>query len=348
MHIVFVDNSIDFNGKSLNLKAIDSMQKNLIYFAEALAKKNNEVVVYNNTSKEELVSGVSWKNYSRVKQKRIKCDILIILQDPDLIENNIFSKLKYFWLVKPFIEDGHKNMLIKLLRDKYKILFENHNILDIMPYTFKLISKCHIRTGINEEFFKVKHLNFSSAYAFVTSHPKRGLDWLIDLWCTHIHDKVPWAELHIFSNLLNKNKLNKDIKISNLQLKLFSKKNTGILVKKPVPHNEFLKLLPIYRVHLNPSVKNDTQFTTILESQASGIPVVSRMNNSIYDYLYDNETGYITNNNIIFAQKTIEILTNNSLFSNLSKNSRLNTNIIIWNDIVRDFERNINENFIYR
>ena len=40
-------------------------------------------------------------------------------------------------------------------------LFENHNIIDMMPHTFQYISKYHFKTGICKDYFTVKHLNFS-------------------------------------------------------------------------------------------------------------------------------------------------------------------------------------------
>ena len=130
---------------------------------------------------------------------------------------------------------------------------------------YKVISKFRLQAGVCKDFFSVKHINFGIANAFVTSHPLRGLDWLIELWCNLIHNKAPWAELHIYSNLLYNNKLSKNVKISNLQLKIFSKKNTGIFIKKPLPQNQFVKLLSNYRVHINPVLTEASQFTTILE-----------------------------------------------------------------------------------
>ena len=348
MRIIIIDNSIDFNGKSLNLKAIDSFQKNLIYFSEALFERKHEVFVYNNTTSEEKVSGVNWKNYSKIENTNPKCDILIVMQDPDLLNIKISAKLKYFWLIRPLIEKEYKNTLIKLLKGKFEILFENHSIIDMLPHTFQKLPKHYFQTGVLKDYFSVKYLNYSKANALVTAHPLRGVEWLIDLWCNFIYDKIPWAELHIYSNLLSQERLSKNIKIRNLQLKILSKKNTGIVLKKPVSQIKFLGILSNYRVHLNPSVNNEAQLNTILESQASGIPVVSRINNSIYNCLYDNETGYITNNENKFAKKTIEILTNKNLFVNLSNNCRLNTNIKLWSDVALDFERKVNENFIHR
>ena len=47
MRIIFIDNSINFTANSLNLKALDSLQKILIHFSTELAKNNHEVIFYN-------------------------------------------------------------------------------------------------------------------------------------------------------------------------------------------------------------------------------------------------------------------------------------------------------------
>ena len=51
MRIIFIDNSINFTAYSLNLKALDSLQKILINFAVELSKNNHEVIFYNKTEK---------------------------------------------------------------------------------------------------------------------------------------------------------------------------------------------------------------------------------------------------------------------------------------------------------
>ena len=38
--------------------------------------------------------------------------------------------------------------------------------------------------------------------ALVTTHPLMGLDWILDVWIKYIHTKLPWAELHIYSNII--------------------------------------------------------------------------------------------------------------------------------------------------
>ena len=89
-------------------------------------------------------------------------------------------------------------------------------------------------------------------------------------------------------------------------------------------------------------------FTSVLESQASGIPVVSRYNGNIKNYVYNDETGYITNEDNIFSNKVINILSDNSLFLRLSKNAQLNKKVKSWEIVVEKFEKKINANIIHR
>ena len=57
-------------------------------------------------------------------------------------------------------------------------------------------------------------------------------------------------------------------------------------------------------------------------------------NNIIHDYVYHNETGYITNNLNNFANKTIDLLSDNSEFLRMHSNSKLNNKINNWKALI--------------
>ena len=125
-------------------------------------------------------------------------------------------------------------------------------------------------------------------------------------------------------------------------------KNSGIFVKQPLPQKEFVLELTKYKLHLCPSLDNDVQYLSILESQAIGIPVIARETGSLYECIYNNETGYIVKDEESFARKVIQVLSDNRLFITLSNNSKLNNHVISWRDVVSNFERKLNENTFYR
>ena len=103
-----------------------------------------------------------------------------------------------------------------------------------------------------------------------------------------------------------------------------------------------------YRVHINPSNDISSVPFSIIESQARGLPIVSRENNVIFEYVYHNETAFITNDPNNFANKIIDLLTNNSLFLKMNSNAKLNNKINNCKTAVESFEKKIYENIIHR
>ncbi len=346
MRIIFIDNSTDLTSTSLNLKALDSMQKILINFSKELSNKNHKVIIYNNTNHKKIEKGVVWKNISDLNHDI--ADILILVQDTDLLKYKIKAKVKFLLLHYKPPEDLDKDILVNLIKQKFCILYSNNYVISSLPDNYNYIPKLQLKIGVSKNYTEAKFNNSTYANAFVTTHPLKGLDWLIDLWIRYVHTKIPWAELHIYSKLLEQNKPSNNIKIRNLKLTLDLNKNSGIFVKSPLPQKEFISQIAKYKLHLCPSLDNDLQYLSILESQACGIPVIARETGSIYDCIYNNETGYIVRDRLSFSRKIIQVLNDNKLFSTLRNNSKLNNHVISWKDAVTNFERKVNENTFYR
>lgn len=348
MHYIFLENSIDFTSSSLNLKAIDSFQRILIHFSKELVRKNHKVTIYNNTAINKNEDGIYWRNISEALNDIVESDVCIICNDVELINCNINAKLKLFWINSNIELRNYKKTIINLLKNRFIILYNSDALISKLPNNFKYIPKIQFNIGINDDFFQNKNFNINNCNALVTCHPLRGLDWLLDIWVNIIFLKLPWAEMHIYSHTLYKKDFGNNIKINNLKLKLYKYKSSGILIKKPQVESDFINTLANYRVHLNPSNDIMSIPSSILESQARGIPIVSRQNNDIYNYIYHNETGYLTDDKNIFSNKTIDLLTNNGLFLRMKTNSKLNNKINNWEVIVESFEKKIYENIIYR
>ena len=345
MRFIFLDNSYNFTATSINFKALDSLQKILFYFSKELRKKGHEVTIFTRTDKEKNELGINWKNIDKLKTENT--DILIVVQETDFLKYDIKAKLKFFLLhYKPNIILD-KSILITLLKHKYCFLYTNSYVINNLPFNYKYVPKVQLKLGVCNSFINANFVNPTQANVFVTTHPFKGLDWLIDLWLKHVSIKIPWAELHIYSKLLLE-EIPKNIKIKNLKLILELNKNSGIVIKSPLPQEKFISQLAQYKIHLCPSLDNDIQYLSILESQACGIPIIARETISIHDCIYDNETGYVVRDKDNFARKIIQVLNDNKLFSTLRNNSKLNNYVLSWHDAVLNFERKINENTFYR
>ena len=348
MHFVFLENSIDFTSSSLNLKAIDSFQRGLIHFCKELVKRGHSVSVFNSTSINKSEDGIDWMHFSEISNLSDDPDVFIICNDTDFLDITINAKLKLFWINSNINILNYKNILVSLLKNKFILLYNSDSLVSSLPHNFKYIPKIKFEIGVNNSFFNNQNFNINNCNALVTTHPLKGLDWLLDIWINIISLKIPWAEMHIYSHILYKKSFVKDIKINNLKLKLLKYKNNGIHIKKPERENDFIQTLSNYRVHINPS--NDISILpfSIIESQARGLPIVSRENNVIFDYVYHNETGFITNDPNNFANKIIDLLTDNSFFLRINSNAKLNNKINDWKTVVESFEKKIYENIIHR
>ena len=348
MKFIFIENTINFTSISLDLKAIDSAQKNFINFVVELKKRGHDVTVYNNTKNKRREKGILWDNLSNLRNNILNTDILIVCDDEKFINLNVNASLKIFWITSLIDNNKYKNILINLLKNKFILMHSSYSMISALPETYNYIPKVFLEKGVGESFFKHNNFDITSCKAFVTTHPLRGLDWLIDLWVNIISTKIPWAELHIYSKNLFNNKFLNNIKINNLKLKLIKYKNNGIYILKPLSEYNFLKNLKNYRVHLNPSDNLNFSSLSLLESQAAGIPIISKKYSEIENYVNHNETGYLTNDVHAFSKKTIDLLTDNSLFLKFRNNSKLNNRIKTWKEAIEKFESKINENIIYR
>ena len=73
---------------------------------------------------------------------------------------------------------------------------------------FLVIQKWHKKIGVYVAIFVIFlaisgiALNHTEKFKLNTTYVK--LDWLLDIWHQKIHTKLPWAELHVFSNILSK------------------------------------------------------------------------------------------------------------------------------------------------
>lgn len=346
MQIIFLENSLNLTSSSINFKALDSIEKIIINFSLALSFKGYKVTIYNRANHENTNRDVVWKNISDLNND--EADILIIFQDIELLKYKVKAKIKFLFLHYKPTEELDNNLLVNLINKKFCILYSNNYLISKLPHNFNYVPKIHFKLGVDDIYRETKIFNSQYSNVFVTTHPAKGLDWLLDLWLKYIHPKVPWAELHIYSKLLNQSKTTNNIKIRNLKLTLELNKNCGIVVKQPLPQNKFVSELAKYKLHLCPSTDNDVQYLSILESQAIGIPVVARETGSLYECIYNSETGYIVKDKENFARKVIQVLSDNKLFFTLSNNSKLNNHVISWKDVVKNFERKLNENTFYR
>ena len=154
-----------------------------------------------------------------------------MVQELELLEYKIKSKIKFLLLHYKTDNYLNKETLIKILKQKICLLYTSNYVVNSLPENFQYVPKVKLKIGVDRRFIESKNISLNNSNVFVTTHPLNGVDWLIDLWLKYVNLKLPWVELHIYSNLLGKNAITRNIKIRNIKLTLELNKGSGIFIK---------------------------------------------------------------------------------------------------------------------
>lgn len=198
--IGFVTAGLQFNGNSLNEKALGGSESAMIYMAREIAACGNNVTVYCDCDKPGNYDGVTYAPIETFLQIRHKMfDVLIVSRHLEVLCPNHISNLTIFWMhdtYSPIV--GARIQLqdqIFLLSEYHKELWveENKWYKDMVHLTTNGFDKV-----IADQFCQLEHSDRKNAYIY-SSRPERGLKFLLkDLW-PRVLEINPDAVLHICS-----------------------------------------------------------------------------------------------------------------------------------------------------
>ena len=177
--------------------------------------------------------------------------------------------------------------------------------------------------------------------AVVTTHPLRGLEWLLDVWRKRVHTKIPWAELHVYSAVLEKGALGAKVSASIKPIldQALAAESCGVRLIRPLSDPEMVDVYRQSRAHLYPSSSRDVLCNTLAESQAVGLPAVARPIGAADERLRNGETGYLAPDEESFANLTIRLLDDVDMFNRLSEQARAQQRNIGWDRAAEEIER---------
>ena len=153
--------------------------------------------------------------------------------------------------------------------------------------------------------------------ALVTTHPLMGLDWIIDIWNKYIHTKLPWAELHIYSYSLHKALLGETLPevYDDIIEKVKQSLTYNIKINLPKIDKDMIEEIKDIRVHLYPSHKFEVSAFSLSETQALGMPAIVRPLGAATEKIYNGKTGFIAENEKLFSEYVIKLLSDLTYFT---------------------------------
>lgn len=340
MLVTLVDDSIPFNGSTPAYQPLGGAEKAFASLPAALARRGHVVRAFNRAPHSMGIDNVSWVNWEG--RKPPITEILIAYRKPSLLEFTRAVGARVLWVA------GHASYLNTqaaadvLSRNNARVVFSG----EAQRKTFKAhgqIKTLTIQPAVRDEYRNAGPMEAKdrAPIAIVTSHPKHGLDWLVKLWVSRIRPRVPEAELHIYSASFRKAELGSEPIAEDLK-DLFAlvkgAASSGVVIKSPSGDVDMVQNYRRARVHLYPSSEHDLTCSTLLESQAVGVPAICRPLGAVEERIDPGESGFLAPTDEAFTEDAIRLMTDDAAFDRASTEARSNARSRSWDTVAGEFE----------
>ena len=276
MHIIIVDDANPYDGAQALAGPAGAMEKAVAHLATALAEHDHTVQVFTRCSDPEPIGAVAWRALDG--ERPAQADVLIACRRPSSLNFVADVPRRILWATAPGFTLQNETHRPRILA------FDAHTVLQgaYHEQTWDNAQKMPvsvISSGVAPVFLERDKMGSADPpIAIVTGDPRHGLHWLIQAWLNGVHPIAPKAELHIYSAALhafaNGTVVADDYR--KIQQVVSAAKHRNVTVKAPLPDAEMVGVLRSARVHMHAGSPLDMMAGTLAESQAVGLPVVTR------------------------------------------------------------------------
>lgn len=338
------DDGIAFDGDTLSRGPLGGAETAFVSLAEALAARGHQVTVYNKCESPMTRNGVSWEPLENALPD--SADLYIANRGDRLIQLVPQARSRVFWIHNPAQYLNKWRYWRKLRRWRPIVVFSSDFHARTMAGWMPAGGRQTIPYGISESFLKVTPpADPPPPCVAFTSSPLRSLDWLLDLWCAGIRPKVPHAQLHVFSSPKTYG-AHGDTRLEAMNAILeraAGMVDQGVVIRDPLPKAELADALAGFRAMLYRGDPGETYCLAVGEAQAVGIPAVVQDIGCVAERVVEGETGFVAIDDMDFARRGCDILTDDELWSRLQKKTLERQRRWTWGDAAADFEKLIPE-----
>jgi glycosyltransferase involved in cell wall biosynthesis len=338
MDILFLDDSFAYDSYSPRNDAMGGPEKGLVYLAETLAGRGHNVVVRNRCEREVTLRGVHWKPLD--DDPVANADLTIALRHPRLLDLAPAGGKRALWVTSPggaLTQGAAAEALAQHADASLIFMGEAHRATWFEEDSRALI----IQPGVAPAYLASdKPAGYWPPRAVVTTHPKLGMDWLLELWCRRIEPLIKGAQMHIFSGTLATAASGKIIAddITPIYRRAEAATDQGVIIRRPLPDAAMAEEYRHARAHLYPGFERETYAATLAESQAAGCPGVTRPQGAAQERVRDSRSGFLTPDDEAFANCSILCLKEDIVYRGRSKDAWDMQRDRSWDDAAPEFE----------
>ena len=336
--IVFYTGGIPFHGRTIEERGLGGSESALVYIARALAANGRRVRVFCNCDKPGDYDGVYYGNLIDFHIYRQQHSVPVFISSRSIrpFEIALEAQTRILWI--------HDHTNVSFLEGENLTRLPIDCIFAISQWQmgewsrhFKIPNNRFYLTRNGVDLTTFKPGKKRNLYRFVyMSRPNRGLGVLLNLF-PHIRQKIPDAELHIYTYQLSDDRL--ESQISRLA------QQPGVYMNGSLPKAILAEELSVARLMLYPCTFYETSCIAAIEAQASGTPVVASTMAALSETVKDGVSGYLIPgepHTPEFAHRFIEtvvtLVRNDEIWQRLSYGARQRTELLYdWNTIAKNW-----------
>ena len=323
MKICFLDfTNFKYSFEDKHSPALRGAETVLINLSYNLRNLDNEIYVFNNSSKDYSDKNYIWTDINNLTKYDIEFDIAISNGDVNLLDK-VKAKKKFAisYSVQTLEKFIRKKQLLTFLKNKPKIILIGKYHKTKRSYLTRLYGYDILNMSVDDIFNKAKlSKNIDNEKAIFTSRSDRNMNLLIDIWINKIITKNKNLKLFITPDFSFK-----DINSNN------------IFFRKMGNQSDLINDLTTSRVMLVPGHKAELFCLAAEEARELCIPIVTLGIGSLKERVEHNVTGFIAKNSEEFANYTLKLFENNKIWSKIRNNLIHQRGKKNWNSSSKDF-----------
>ena len=338
MNVIFVDDSFPFDGLTPRDEPMGGAQKGLVYLAEAMAARGHAVTVLNRCNRAYDHRGVAWRPLEDA-WRPAGADLLVALRHPGLLEA-VPARTRALWVTTPgqvLLRGDGAGALAQAPDARLLFMGEAHRA----TWDADDARAAVIAPAVAEVYRQADGpAGYWPPRAVVTTHPRMDMGWLVSLWCSKIEPLIRGAELHIFSGSLVAGTQGRVLaeEVRDLWRHIEAAAGQGVRVRRPMPDHDMAEEYRHARVHLYPGGLGEPFAFTLAESQATGLPGVTRRQGAAAERIVDGRSGFLTPDDEAFANCAVLCLKEDIVYRGRSKDARDMQRGRSWDDAAAEFE----------
>ncbi|MGH6947706.1 MAG: glycosyltransferase, partial [Kiloniellales bacterium] len=309
--IVLADDGVAFDGRRLRDAPLGGAETAVVGLGEALAARGHKVSVYNGVAAPLDYRGVVWRPLAEGLPAH--ADLYIANRGSRLIDALPGAGAQVFWIHNPAGYLLKWRYLWRLVKVQPTIVFSGAYHAASYPAWAPSGGRAIVPYGISDIFLTAAPANEAPGpRAIFTSNPRRGLDWLLDLWVRQIRPQVPSAELHLYCGVATYGghdgaRIDKALALAR------AGKDAGVVLHEPVAKSALVSALAGARALLYRGDPGETFCLAVGEAQALGVPAVVQPLGSTAERVVDGETGFVAVDAETFVMRAVQLLTDDGL-----------------------------------